>query len=775
MASINLNGKRRRVEHASSGLSKPFKSPLLRPPQTPENESGAGTKENEVSSSRQASQSSSTRPESTPAQPLDPTTPLSRFSTRASFHLPTHPPSKRNLPSSHLTPPRKPILSDPAVLDLQKQQRALQTRLVALRSELDTAQQALRIESSNKTADLEALIAKWRSVSQSAAEEVFAGAQERVSRMGGMKAWKERMRTETAQWEREEMEAWYGDGEAEEFEVDRDELERRKAEMSDRVEVSERKEDPKEMEDEEFTMEVMLKTLNVDLKVIGRRGTECLPVKSNKDGEDITVPLKYLKYLESRVAELEDGPNVPKTSPPVRDMGVQTDPVDEPHHAEDMSLDKLPLNRSPGGWRVILHQLLLHPGSYPVSGADQYRGHASGPAHDLVLLPDPRTQPQRLEEPLISRLAYEIYQDDMSVDQHTGSPHTLAFTGELSSWLEEIYTNVYYSVNHWVWPFIDWDTWRSWRQEWSVEAETDQWKGFFVQMVYAVGALSCNAFQPDHGHSMRAAEFYTSALVYYPFVMEHPSTILQIQASIFMILYALQCPSSEEMATTVSSIVPFCIASMAEIRKHASSNIGDAPSPTIGTDGIITESLFITCYMLNEIVVSGWERPVSAAYRAIDDDIYTLGNEMPSSSGTSKALRHLFKLRKIQSNIRRHWDESPPQQESSDSLLKSELTAWREEIPRYSIGGSPSTYLHPLWMANLYDYSIIILMQEKRRRLKDEDIEDILSASVEVCLNFRRLQEEGQVMCYTWSAVSCHCENPKKPGECTTDKPVDLG
>lgn len=143
---------------------------------------------------------------------------------------------------------------------------------------------------------------------------------------------------------------------------------------------------------------------------------------------------------------------------------------------------------------------------------------------------------------------------------------------------------------------------------------------------------------------------------------------------------------------------------------------------------------------------------------------------MPSSSGTSKALRHLFKLRKIQSNIRRHWDEPRPQQESSDSLLKSELTAWRDEIPRYSIGGSPSTYLHPLWMANLYDYSIIILMQEKRRRLKDEDIEDILSASVEVCLSFRRLQEEGQVMCYTWSAVSCLLESLKWPGECI-DKP----
>ncbi|KAL4895711.1 hypothetical protein BDV59DRAFT_199699 [Aspergillus ambiguus] len=476
-----------------------------------------------------------------------------------------------------------------------------------------------------------------------------------------------------------------------------------------------------------------------------RRGTECLPVKSSKDGEDITIPLKYLKYLESRVAELEDGQHGPAMSPPVRDAGVQTDPVHEP---EDMSLDKLPLNPTPGGWRLILQQLLSNPEGYHVAGPNQFPDHTANSAPPLLLLPDSRAQPQRLEEPLISRLAYEIYQDGMAVEGPVGSPHALALTGEFSR-LEEIYTNVYFSINQWVWPFIDSGAWRSWRQDWTVNADTDQWKGFFVYMVYAVGALSCNVFQPNHGHAMRAAEFYTSALVYYPFVMEHPSTILQIQASIFMILYALQCPSAEEIATTVSSIVPFCIASMAEIRKHAYS---DPPTPAIGADGILTESLFITCYMLNEIVVSGWERPVSAAYKAIDDDIHTLGNEVPCSSDTSKALRHLFKLRKIQSNIRRHWEESPPQQDSSDSL-RSELAAWREEIPRYGIDESPDTYLHPLWMANLYDYSIIILMQEKRHRLQNEDIEDILSASVEVCLTFRRLQEEGQVMCYTWSAL----------------------
>jgi hypothetical protein len=44
-------------------------------------------------------------------------------------------------------------------------------------------------------------------------------------------------------------------------------------------------------------------------------------------------------------------------------------------------------------------------------------------------------------------------------------------------------------------------------------------------------------------------------------------------------------------------------------------------------------------------------------------------------------------------------------------------------------------------------------MEEKRNFLDHEGMEEIFSAVVEVCLQFRRLQEEGHVMCFTWSAV----------------------
>lgn len=59
-------------------------------------------------------------------------------------------------------------------------------------------------------------------------------------------------------------------------------------------------------------------------------------------------------------------------------------------------------------------------------------------------------------------------------------------------------------------------------------------------------------------------------------------------------------------------------------------------------------------------------------------------------------------------------------------------------------------------MTKLYDYSILILLEEKRNFLDHEGIEDIFSAVAEVCMKYRNFQEEGHVLCFTWSAVSIH-------------------
>ncbi|GIK04750.1 hypothetical protein Aspvir_008845 [Aspergillus viridinutans] len=240
MSSVNLNGKRRRIESAAASLSKPFKSPLRKPVQ--------GTVDKEKASNNSSINTEAEGQERQygdgkhAQEHLTPSTSISSKPTSLTSSSPASPvPSlqnrKRKPTTNQMTLSKKSILADPVISELQKEQRALQSRLSALRSELDTVQQALRIESSTKDAELEALILKWKTVSQEAAEEVFEGARERVSRMGGMKAWRERMQSNSARWEQEEMNSWCGNAEAEGFEMDEEELKQRKAELLDEVEM----------------------------------------------------------------------------------------------------------------------------------------------------------------------------------------------------------------------------------------------------------------------------------------------------------------------------------------------------------------------------------------------------------------------------------------------------------------------------------------------------------------------------------------------------------
>ncbi|CAG7924443.1 unnamed protein product [Penicillium olsonii] len=232
--------KRRRVD-ASAALSKPFKSPLRQPvPNT------------DV-------------PPSTPTPKVIPTTTIPELSTDVAPFTPNATPDKKHatpvpnerkpIKSLHSTPkPFQP--SDPEIIALQKRQRAIQSKLATLRSEIDQAKQALRLETSNKDTELEALIIKWRLISQDAADEAFIGAHERVKRMGGMAAWKEHSKRDATRWEVDE--------------------ERHEVEHLDEDEIDAREiEDPQngsgnsDETEEEFTMEFMLKTLHVEPELIG--------------------------------------------------------------------------------------------------------------------------------------------------------------------------------------------------------------------------------------------------------------------------------------------------------------------------------------------------------------------------------------------------------------------------------------------------------------------------------------------------------------------------
>jgi Swi5-dependent recombination DNA repair protein 1 len=158
-----------------------------------------------------------------------------------------------------------------------------------LRNEIQLLSQAHALATSTKDENLQILTDRWRTASRAAAEELFASTRDRVNRMGGVGAWRDREREakeRTMKWDREEMEA-----EREKMEEARengeigDEAYDRYAEFAEGN--TEHEEPASKVADDDvsqtwcisressadalqsFTMDMMLKTLNIDLALIG--------------------------------------------------------------------------------------------------------------------------------------------------------------------------------------------------------------------------------------------------------------------------------------------------------------------------------------------------------------------------------------------------------------------------------------------------------------------------------------------------------------------------
>lgn len=313
-----------------------------------------------------------------------------------------------------------------------------------------------------------------------------------------------------------------------------------------------------------------------------RKGAECLPARSRKAGDSITIPLSYLRQLETQVAEMNRH-CVTMDSRDTCDAGVQTD-------FDWDRIDPLLVGSDISGTdnSLIFPELKLFENRSWCTPID--------------CCPD--------TFPFLTETSFNLPCIDMVPLYPSTSDDT--------PWLQEHYANLYFSVTHREWPFLDEAAWRSWHAQ-AMSGGQDEWRTFFLQMVYAIGASLSSIMQRDASDSARSTELYASAMRYYPHVVGHSSMVLQIQASLLRILYALHSPSSEDITAIVSSVLPLCAASMTEIRKHAFISLQNESAT--GADEVLSESLFITCYMLNEVIVSGWDRPVSAAYGAVDDDV----------------------------------------------------------------------------------------------------------------------------------------------------------
>lgn len=179
----SLTAKRRRLNNASNMLTRPFVSPLK-----------SADSANASTTTTTPSKSSRSNVPVNSNTPYAPST-LAHTTNAATSRTPHKPQSN---PASAHTPVRRPGYAtpfakrlDPAEQALQKDITAIELQIKAVRNDIDLLKQAAKYSSDATDHDLEELAVKWKLAAQSAAEEIFGTVKERVNRMGGVQAWRD--------------------------------------------------------------------------------------------------------------------------------------------------------------------------------------------------------------------------------------------------------------------------------------------------------------------------------------------------------------------------------------------------------------------------------------------------------------------------------------------------------------------------------------------------------------------------------------------------------
>lgn len=271
--------KRRKLNQS---FNKPFKSPLK-----------SGT--NQHSAPHAGSPLVSTPVKN--ARDQDVETPVARAAYSSFQATPLRPRPNANQGMTRATTSAKP--SDPVEQEIQtttREPRAIETAMMKQRQDIDALNQALRLAESNRDVELDELTTKWRTAARQAAEEVFSGARDKVNRMGGVGAWRERQQEaaeRNEEWNKpqeqnDEEEIYDDEGELievikhereerfdDEWEYDAEMQKEKKKEESHDDDVSSRALDHSDevavvlMLSQSFTMDMMLKMMNIELSLIG--------------------------------------------------------------------------------------------------------------------------------------------------------------------------------------------------------------------------------------------------------------------------------------------------------------------------------------------------------------------------------------------------------------------------------------------------------------------------------------------------------------------------
>ncbi|KPM39408.1 hypothetical protein AK830_g7143 [Neonectria ditissima] len=290
---------------------------------------------------------------------------------------------------------------------------------------------------------------------------------------------------------------------------------------------------------------------------------------------------------------------------------------------------------------------------------------------------------------------------------------------------------------------------------------------FFVELACAIGCFYSTASAPSQRVVAYSQKLHDHALENHLQDAVGHSTTRQLQACILVIIHAIHSPApyrvrnaTDEALAKLAEILSTC---RRLIENGSPSSLEDGEGAwSLDTDDQREKRLrtvIVYAYSAYELMAIAWDRPYQEFTEPLNNKIWNQYFRSTFDGAPQDALfEHQFYIRRIQTRVRRFWNEmhtlSVDEQRLQRTEIKADMDQWRALIPFTSSNIETSTNYHPLSMLKLYDYTICNLYQQGDHFPTGDDCLLLLSAASENCRCFRRIQIHRPMSYYTWTGAN---------------------
>ncbi|KAI9729375.1 MAG: hypothetical protein M1834_006899 [Cirrosporium novae-zelandiae] len=338
----------------------------------------------------------------------------------------------------------------------------------------------------------------------------------------------------------------------------------------------------------------------------------------------------------------------------------------------------------------------------------------------------------------------------------------------ISPQMEDLFVKAYFERAYCRYPFLGPRTFYTWLNSWKSHSsqlnpsdENDLWKGFFVNMVYAVGLLLATQDATERKHSSQTIYNYAVS-VYFPAVLAHHNRVLHAQAYLLMAMHALHSPSSEKIITLASCAMRSC--TMGQL--HISESVLGLSNKATFQELQTRRRVFWSAYALDRAVGTAFDLPFTISddnisvemFANVDDDERLLqATDSPrtrelqnsvSRTSISSAL-HIVHCRRIQSEIlsttlHHSFLKHPNSISDWRSRILAKLDHWKSQCKQFSDPDSKG-YTSDGWLGMIYHYSLVMLYRPTKASVSGPAGDWSVQASSKACLIFRGFQKERTI------------------------------